>query len=463
MLCFSVLLYQRMDYAEYKSHAQAHQDAYVEGSAVWSHGHTDSNTEECGKAPNECLIFHGLVYRIVMYHYTVISRQGFRILWEKDLLTFGIPYIGSMKPRLRNFLLAFFLLALSTPMHSQTNGKTILVEKITSVGCPGCPWGGYILDSLEQEDPDIVAVALHVHDQWHVDSLRCEDGDSVLADYLWGHPTAMIDRVKFSDQNRVSIMSALWKTKIAQRKLDPLDVTIGASSTYDPNSRNLSVTVNGDVLWGLMGDVRVNLYVVEGPVVGMGLGYDQLNGYNNVSGHPLQGLGDPIVGYQHKWVLRDMLGGPWGETGVIPSPAPTGSQFAHTFTTTLDPKWDDTKIYLVGLVQRYNADKFERPILNAVKLGLNEDVLANAEEAVEAAGEVAIYPQPMGMEAWVRIPNPEAEELRIYDLQGRLMRTEILGGGDIHRIAREDLVTGLYLVQLWGDGEMMGAKKLILR
>ena len=94
---------------------------------------------------------------------------------------------------------------------------------------------------------DLAVVALHVHDQWHIDSMRCNDGDAVLADFLWGHPTAMIDRVKFSGQNRVAMTSGNWKSKIAQRKLDPLDVTIGASSAYDMNSRSLTVTVNGAV------------------------------------------------------------------------------------------------------------------------------------------------------------------------------------------------------------------------
>lgn len=368
-----------------------------------------------------------------------------------------------MNIRFRSILLAFLFVALGSPLWSQSNGKMVLVEKITSVGCPGCPWGGYILDSLEQDDPDLAVVALHVHDQWHIDSMRCDDGDSVLATFLWGHPTAMVDRIKFPDQNRVSLLSSQWKSKIAQRKLDPLDVTIGASSAYDVNSRNLTVTVNGDVLWGLMGDVRVNLYLVESPVSGTGLGWDQLNGYNNINGNPLQGLGDPIVGYQHKWVLRDMLGGPWGETGIIPNPAPTGSQFAHTFTTTLDPKWDDSKMYLIALVQRYNTDKFQRTVLNAVKLGLNESILANASEAIDYADEIAIYPQPMVNEAWVRIPGHEAEELRIFDLQGRLMRTDALDGGDIHRIQRGVLESGLFLVQVWGAGEMLGTKKLVLR
>ena len=367
-----------------------------------------------------------------------------------------------MKKRILFSLLALILLPWSQAF-SQSNGKMILVEKITSVGCPGCPWGGYVLDSLEQDDPDIAVAAIHVHDQWHIDSLRCADGDTIVDVYKWGHPTAMVDRVKFSGQTEVAMTMSNWKSKIAERKLEALEVTVGANSTYDPNTRSLSVTIDGAVLWGLTGDVRVNLYVVESPVVGMGTGYDQLNGYDNVSSSPLYGLGNPIVGYAHKWVTRDMLGGPWGEAGVIPSMAPAGSGFSHTFNAILDPEWDDSKIYLIALVQRFHPDPAQRTILNAAKLGLNESVLADAEDARDFAGSVAVYPQPMGEEAWVRSPSAEVRELRIYDVQGREMRRESWVGGDIFRIERGDLESGMYVLQLWSRDGMVGSRKLLLR
>ena len=79
----------------------------------------------------------------------------------------------------------------------------------------------------------------------------------------------------------------------------------------------------------------------ERTVSGVGLGWDQLNGQNNNVGHPNYGLGDPIVGYTHHWVLRDMLGGHHGEPGTVATPAVPGDYFTHTFTTTLDPRWDD--------------------------------------------------------------------------------------------------------------------------
>ncbi|MEM7039930.1 MAG: hypothetical protein AAF570_23355, partial [Bacteroidota bacterium] len=92
-------------------------------------------------------------------------------------------------------------------VQAQPNGKKILLEKITSIGCPGCPWGGYLLDSFLQTDTNVIVVSIHRHDQWHIDSLASPDGDAILDDYMFAHPTLMVDRVKFPDQPRVQLFT----------------------------------------------------------------------------------------------------------------------------------------------------------------------------------------------------------------------------------------------------------------
>lgn len=345
-----------------------------------------------------------------------------------------------------------FLFSLVLSANAQPTGKKILVEKFTSAGCPGCPWGGYILDSLSQEDPDIIPVAIHLHDQWHVDRMAFPEGDTLIDLYRWAQPTLMVDRIKFDGQNNIALVSPFWKPKIAERKLDPMAVTVGANSTYDAFSRTLDVTVFGDVLDGMTGDVRVNAYVVESPVSGTGLGWDQLNGYDNNPGNPLYGLGDPIVNYQHKWVVRDMLGGPWGQAGVIPNPAPANTAFAHTFSTVLDTAWNDINCYLVVLVQRYNADENERTIANAAQLGLNEnlttDIPGDYELLTHAGPLLRAYPNPARENVKVIVRQVDADIWKLFDTKGRIIHQGAVNGAEQIEIDRGDIKGGVYLFEL---------------
>lgn len=56
---------------------------------------------------------------------------------------------------------------------------------------------------------------------------------------------------------------------------------------------------------------------MEDSVVGYGHGYDRKNYFNTTVGHPCYGAGDTIIGYMRHHVLRKVLTGAWGLTGVI--------------------------------------------------------------------------------------------------------------------------------------------------
>lgn len=354
------------------------------------------------------------------------------------------------------------LLLLGFQLDAQSSGKKILLEKITSAGCPGCPNGGLILEGIAQNDPNVIPVAIHLNDQWHVDQMANADGDSILAAYWWAQPTLMIDRVKFSDQTRMAILSPFWQDKINARKLEPMQASLGAISSYDPNSRSLSVEVMGNMISSVSGEVRVNAYVVESPVSGTGLGYDQLNGYNSNVGHPLYNLGDPIIGYEHKWVLRDMLGGPWGEAGVLPNPAPAGSYFSHTFTTQLDSGWNALNCYLVVLVQHFDPnDDEKRSVINAMQIELNDNVPTYLEEP-NASSSLRIVPHPLTERSLVENPFPEAKALHIYDVGGRLVRKMDVAGMEWIAVEKRELEPGLYFLELNADGIRLTMDKLLV-
>ena len=357
-------------------------------------------------------------------------------------------------------LLALLLVFAFSNAHSQAFGKKILLEKITSAGCPGCPWGDYLIDSFIQLDTNLIPVAIHRSDFWHPDLMASPDGDSILDEYLWAHPTIMVDRYKWPQYAHVSNTINYWSTMIADRNQTPLVVSLGGSTVYNPATRQLDVTLNGLPLWELPYDVRTNVYVVESPVADTGLGYDQLNGYNNSPGNPLYQLGDPIVGYVHHWVLRDMLGGHHGLQSLA-RPLPGGQAFQTQFSTVLDANWDENNVYVILIVQKHNADPDMREILNCAKLPLNASV-AMGNEAVQAHNALEIWPNPATDVLHVAFPSNDNWQLELRDLQGKLLQSLQISGKET-ALSTQEFAAGMYILNAKTDGKAGISQKISLR
>lgn len=362
-----------------------------------------------------------------------------------------------MKLRLLFICLPFILLshALAQPV-----GKKLLLEKITSAGCPSCPNGDLILQGLLAADSNLVPVAIHVNNPAHIDRMFSVDGDSILADYLWAHPTLMVDRYKFPGIQYVAGTSGSWSAMINDRKQQPMIGTIGGTTTYNQGDRSLQVHLDGTILWDLTWDLRVNAYIVENNVTGVGLGYDQLNGNNTTQGHPLQGLGDPIVGYVHNWVLRDMLGGPRGMSG-FPYPVGAGYNYAFDFTTTLDSAIDASQAYIILVLQRNDSDPNQREVLNVAKLGLNGAILAGVEPE-QSQSWIGLWPNPASDQVHVQLGETADWLLKVLDIQGREVSKQAFTG-DHYEFETSTLPSGMYLLQLQAPGKAPMTRKLSIR
>lgn len=362
------------------------------------------------------------------------------------------------------YTLTAIALLLCLSGYSQPNGKNILMEYITSAGCPGCAWGNYVRDSVLLGQPNAIFVAIHRSDQNHPDEMGCPDADSVLSEYLWAHPTSMVDRILWDDFPKVSLTSNQWDTKINLRNQDPVVATVGGTTVYDSLTRNLEVTVNGFILWNREQDIRVNAYIVEDSVNGVGLGYDQLNGNNNSPTSPLFGLGDPITNYYHRYVLRDMLGGHHGLGGVIPNPVTSGSPFTHTFNTTLDSDWDHKKVSVVVVVQRHDPDPMKREIYNCNRLNLNSSVLATVGEysPIIDTKSYRLFPNPVMGQATLEMPYFDGYNIEMLDMTGRLLKRYRLDG-DRMSINTSPLASGSYILKITRDGSAPYVLRFLVR
>lgn len=245
--------------------------------------------------------------------------------------------------------------------------KIVLLEQMTGTWCQFCPDGNVVVENIVANNTGVVATAVHDNDA--MENTPSAQLNTAFAD---GHPSGMVDRVLFEGNDEVGFSRGGWAAGVLAQKTAISPATLSASSAYNSSNRQLSVEVSSAFLAAIDGEFRLGVIVVEDSVTGTGSGYNQSNYYNTVSGHPYQGAGNPIVGFVHRRVMRDALGGTWGQPSSIPNPTVVGTPATYTFTTTLNSGWDDSQVSLIAVLMAYDANPNARPIINALPLGLNE-------------------------------------------------------------------------------------------
>ncbi|MAS93985.1 MAG: hypothetical protein CMO55_12390 [Verrucomicrobiales bacterium] len=262
---------------------------------------------------------------------------------------------------------AFLTILLSictTPLFAQVQRNPIL-EVYTGTWCAFCPDKESYIETILANYPDTIVV--EVHDG---DVMQTPEGHGIAFGFNPSFPQASIDHFKFAAEDSVTVSRSDWLDRVGDRVSTTSPVAVNLSRVlWNPGTREMTVRVTARFASAVSGNLRFNLYVVEDNVTG-DEDYDQTNNYNNSAGHPYFGAGNPIAGYVHRNVVREIAGGPWGTSNVIPDEVGAGQSFSHEYTYTLPADYDETQVKLVGVVQRYNGNIEQREILNAVEAPL---------------------------------------------------------------------------------------------
>jgi len=287
--------------------------------------------------------------------------------------------------------------------------KRVLVEESTGTWCASCAYGSVYFEHLKNNYPNAIPVAVHTGPGGQ-DPMAILSVELYMTNYFGGSPTFLFDRKNFPFNP--STKSSISASNPWEHGLDTLDfylnkiynqapiATIGISQTYNTSTREISVTITSNFIQDATGSFRLNCFILEDSVTG-GSDYDQANSnFSGWTGGPsyLQALinkSHPIVGYAHNHVLRKMLGTPEGATANIPTSVTSGSSYSKTFTYVLSNDYDQEKITLVGLVQRYGSDVVaDREIVNAnsQKLSL---IPISISDISQNFVDISIYPNPI--------------------------------------------------------------------
>lgn len=227
---------------------------------------------------------------------------------------------------------------------AQQPQKKVLIEEGTGTWCQWCPRGTVYGKQITQNyADDAIFIAVHSGDAMENSTYFSSTG-------LTGLPNGNIDRASVSNMSPSAIPSDLAPYT---SNIPPADIDV--TTTYDPVSRDLEMTVSADFATAVNGDWRLAAIVVEDGVTGPAPAYDQSNAYSGGGNGPMGGyenlpssVSASIMVYNH--VGRYLAGGYNGASGSLPSSVSAGQNHSYTYNWTLPQEYNEEYITVVGLL-----------------------------------------------------------------------------------------------------------------
>ena len=228
--------------------------------------------------------------------------------------------------------------------------KNVLLEEFTGIHCGYCPQGHTIAKNMQTAQPETVySIAIHggsfaIPGSDEPD-FRTEAGDilnnGIGAEfYGTGYPSGMINRHVFGGTSPITGRGD-WTKDGKDQSQQNAPVNLLLKSTFDGNSRELKVTVEGYYTENQQREFNLlNVAIVQ----------------SNIKGPQNGGtMGDEYI---HNHMLRDFITPAWGDTIKAPK---QGEYFTreYTYTLPLDIKKVELKAEDIEIIAYVCADKTE--------------------------------------------------------------------------------------------------------
>jgi hypothetical protein len=310
------------------------------------------------------------------------------------------------------YRIVFILLMLAGSLFGQ---KRVLLENYTSALCGACPLGHLEAAEIAANHPDVLLAFHHSS----VDGMANEHSTEWKQFYnILFTPSASVDRIPYNGSSPMRPLNE-WNTSVEQQLSTSPFVNLQLSGDYDKSARELSLDVS--MLFEEAppaGELRLNMMILEDSVLHAGFGFDQSNYYDEVEGHPLYGLGQPIYFYPHDHVVRDMVDDTWGTSGVFPSEVELNKPYEHTYDYYVTWSWDQAFVKLIVFVTLIEeGDLSKQRVLNAVGADLF-DFIASDNTTVSKSEEVNVFPNPASDLLNIQLPEG-AERVHFYTASGQ--------------------------------------------
>lgn len=211
--------------------------------------------------------------------------------------------------------------------------KRVLIEDFTGTWCQYCPRVSYAIELVNAQTSDATIVAIHRYNS-SIDPFNFS-GATALENQigLSGYPTAMLNRNtewNYPETSNASVSQAVNLTSGVNPKLG-----VAMETTTSGNTS----TVNVKVKFGKsFSNLKLVVYALEDNLI-----------YNQTNSTSYYGGANPIVGFEHDHVLREVLSSSiLGET--ITGSTNLNDEFSKSFTYTIPGNVNTNNVRFVAFV-----------------------------------------------------------------------------------------------------------------
>jgi hypothetical protein len=242
--------------------------------------------------------------------------------------------------------------------------QKVLIETFTGAGQPQCTDGFVKLDNiLATNSTKAIPVAIHYSDAMEINqytTLQSAFSNGSAPQF----PSAMINRT--SSLGMLIFNRTQWQSNFDVNKVKAPSCGLSIKSTI--NGTQGTAEIHCGYNTSLTGNYTLTAYLVEDNIIGSGNLYDQRNGYNTTAGHPYYNLGDPILNFNHKYVLRKVVSAELGDALSNSNIKAGGEEIKnYTFSTA---GMNAANTYVVAFISKNGTTSTDKFILNAQKVKL---------------------------------------------------------------------------------------------
>lgn len=330
-------------------------------------------------------------------------------------------------------------------------GKVVVGEEATGTWCPWCVRGTVFMERFEEYGPYWAGIAVH-----NGDPMVDTDYDAAIGGLISGYPSALVDRGGEVDPSAMS-------NDFYDRLVTPPTAIIYNTSSWDANSRELTVTVTADFQMAANSSYKLACVLTEDGVTGTTSDYAQANAYAGGSNGVMGGyelLPSPVPASQmvYDHVAREVQPSFAGDASSFPATVNAGEQHARTYTFTIPQAWNENNINIIGLLIAPNGT-----IDNAGKAKIGSDT---GIDELNASQTFRMYPNPSSSMTFVagNFSENASVSMRLLDLSGKVISTNDYGvvtPGSELPIATSLLDGGIYIVELTVNNTIMTQRLVV--
>jgi len=306
--------------------------------------------------------------------------------------------------------------------------KVVLLEARTETWCQYCPTSNTVTNTL-MNNPDFAIGKFHLSD-------ALDDCPECITYYdqhnISFTPAASIEMGEYGSY-LINSNSNIWESTMTARAAGVSPVQLTMTSSVNATTRLITISLSAQFTYSVTGTYALNVYVAEDGVAGP------------QSSAP--------ANYIHNKVMRAMLGGATGTTGIVPNTPVVGTTYQQAYSYTVPANFNITNLHFIGVLE-HNLGSFDnRYAINTVKgsaSGVGIAELALGDKSLEA------YPNPFNNELYVSVADVNGPALvELFTLDGRSVYQHNIVLGNMAStyldLGAVGLANGAYLLRVATD------------